>query len=675
MPNDRRKDALEYRIEAANTAFHRPHPEHLANGDEERYRNERYAMSFTKGLDHDLETGLLKEATHFNAFRRAIDEGYVGAFNAGVPVPTSDTDPATGQFTGETRDRRLWEAPTAGVVFELEGPDPQAVTMAPAPTLGSPELALEMAEVYELALLRDVPLSEFADSAAEKAVREKRGAPYATSTLPDLQFKSDAKGTPVGDALFRLSEFREKVGKGPFLDDLRPRLKNAVHHLVTAQELFRGSSPGNEVGPYLSQFLLIGTWDQSTPPEIIDGRAGSPEATLSARGQITYGSIQIDQRILVAEPNRDFMQTTKTWFDVQQGFQPTLERQLYSPDEGAGATEGFAARRFLSTPRDLATYVHFDALYEAYLNACLILWQQQAPLDPAFDQLSGHGRYHSLAGGLAGTTRNAGGFALFGGPHVLTLVTEVATRALKAVRFQKFNNHIRLRPETLAGRLALADAIKKPFPNLGESFEAMKHLMSKTVDAIVAHNRGGDGGKGKGARPFLPMAFAEGSPMHPAYGAGHATVAGACVTVLKAFFDTDAVFVRPQGKGEPRFKRYEGKCTIAGKEREADVPVAFVSDYAYQDDNGTPLEGHGLVSLDCVQPLTLEGELNKLAANISIGRNMAGVHYYSDYFDSVRMGEEIAIAMLEEQALGYKTDPFVMSVPTFDGGVRRIGRR
>ena len=28
--------------------------------------------------------------------------------------------------------------------------------------------------------------------------------------------------------------------------------------------------------------------------------------------------------------------------------------------------------------------------------------------------------------------------------------------------------------------------------------------------------------------------------MHPAYGAGHATVAGACVTMLKAYFDTSA---------------------------------------------------------------------------------------------------------------------------------------
>jgi len=31
---------------------------------------------------------------------------------------------------------------------------------------------------------------------------------------------------------------------------------------------------------------------------------------------------------------------------------------------------------------------------------------------------------------------------------------------------------------------------------------------------------------------LLPMAFPEGSPIHPAYGAGHATVAGACVTIL-----------------------------------------------------------------------------------------------------------------------------------------------
>ena len=145
--------------------------------------------------------------------------------------------------------------------------------------------------------------------------------------------------------------------------------------------------------------------------------------------------------------------------------------------------------------------------------------------------------------------------------------------------------------------------------------------------------------------------------MHPAYGAGHATVAGACVTILKAFFDTGSVLVKSRD-GTVAFKRIE----------QGDKGVVYRA-----PDLGKPSDC--LVEEEVRKPLTLEGELNKLAANISIGRNMAGVHYFTDYFDSVRMGEEIAIGILEEQALTYPTDPFVLSVPTFDGDVVRIGRR
>lgn len=141
--------------------------------------------------------------------------------------------------------------------------------------------------------------------------------------------------------------------------------------------------------------------------------------------------------------------------------------------------------------------------------------------------------------------------------------------------------------------------------------------------------------------------------MHPSYGAGHAAVAGACVTILKAFFDTSCLFVRRGG--QDLFRRYET----------GDLSVEY-----------TP-SADGLTLADSTGNafLSLEGELNKLAANISIGRNMAGVHYFSDYYDSLRMGEEIALGVLEEQALCYPTDPFVISVPTFDGEVRRIGNR
>ena len=59
--------------------------------------------------------------------------------------------------------------------------------MAPAPALGSMELAYEMAEVYELALLRDVPLTEFNDATVNPsllgAVTRLNNIDYATNCL------------------------------------------------------------------------------------------------------------------------------------------------------------------------------------------------------------------------------------------------------------------------------------------------------------------------------------------------------------------------------------------------------------------------------------------------------------------------------------------------------------
>ena len=81
--------------------------------------------------------------------------------------------------------------------------------------------------------------------------------------------------------------------------------------------------------------------------------------------------------------------------------------------------------------------------------------------------------------------------------------------------------------------------------------------------------------------------------------------------------------------------------------------------------------GNSLVAISLGQALTVEGELNKLAANISIGRNWAGVHYYSDSIESLRLGEQIAIGILEEQKLTYGEN-FSMTVPLFDGGAIRI---
>ncbi|BBD69474.1 putative vanadium-dependent bromoperoxidase [Nostoc commune NIES-4072] len=135
---------------------------------------------------------------------------------------------------------------------------------------------------------------------------------------------------------------------------------------------------------------------------------------------------------------------------------------------------------------------------------------------------------------------------------------------------------------------------------------------------------------------MLPLAFPEGSPTHPAYGAGHATVAGACVTILKAWFDEAWVIPEPV------------------------VP----------DAEGTKLVQYN--GADAGQ-MTVGGELNKIAANISIARNGAGVHWRSDYTESLKLGEQIAIGILQEQSLTFNEDNF-FNLTKFDGQKIKISR-
>ncbi len=616
MTDYRKTAAKEVRDAASQMAYDREHASHQDNGDEQRYASAHYAMSFTKGLEHNKETGVIEYADDYDNFRAAIDNGNVDAFTTSV--------------RSSHEKCRKWEAPTAGLVYDLQGPDSHAVTMAPAPALGSKELCYEMAEVYELALLRDVNLKEFS----------------GTGPSPAVQASCDRLNA-IGYAL--------DGSEG------RPRLN--VNNEVTPATAFRGSSPGVEQGPYLSQFMLIGNKSIAGDTAVGDGK-------------IAYGVLTIDQKVPEAVPGKDYMIRRDHWLKVQNGADTRNNNELF------GAKPN---RRFISTPRDLATYVHDDALYEAYLNACLILLGMGTPFDAGFDKLSGQGKLYlnsldpenkPLTAFYEYHEREAGGFALWGGPHILTLVTEVATRGLKAVRYQKFNTHMRLRPEALAGRIEYAKEIQECFPIIDGKFTDLEKCIIKTVEAISQFNSGQENG---GDTKLLPMAFQEGSPMHPAYGAGHATVAGACVTILKAFFDTSAVLVKRKNKEtgdtEIKFDHYQpgnGKCQpvakncTTGKEElyEPDEPVTFQPNDAMDE----------LVESRPDEFLTLEGELNKLAANISIGRNMAGVHYFSDYYDSLRMGEEIAIGILEEQALCYPTDNFVMTLPKFDGEFIRIGR-
>lgn len=591
----RRELAREKRLEAAQIAYHRGYLHHEHNEDEYKFQHphgmKSFLMSYTKGLCHDEITGLVKDPVHYLSFVRGIESGDpwdfentplgpVCDYSYGKLVPKWLSHKALkGGPDGKRVHVRAWESAGAGLTFDNQGPDAQAVTMPPAPKLGSDELTAEIAEVYAQAILRDVPLTAF----------------YPTIS------NSNAESIDIVNELNDLPWFAEKRRTGG-----RP---------LEIGSIFRGVTNGDHVGPYLSQFLLAGDTGLG------GGDKGGNEFYPSD-GRVNFGAYSFEHKVRTAIPKLDYMKTWEEWLDVQNGADLRgLESYIPEYDNDTRPT-----RRFITTGRDLATYVHYDALYQAYLNACLLLLSLGAPFDPGIPFQRKDEIDHQQ------------GFAHYGGPHILTLVTEVATRALKAVRYQKFNVHRRIRPEVLAARLEKKEELKHIAPELKEVFHALGDKFTSRVKSSSSEGN-----------MLLPMAFCEGSPMHPSYGAGHATVAGACVTILKAFFDTNK-YLKISSNGK--------KFSIADEPgRYAFVPK----------DDGTTLKA---VHSDA---LTVGGELNKLAANISIGRNWGGVHYFSDYEQSIYMGEEIALAMLQEQSILYNPlEGATMSVEKFNGEVVTI---
>ncbi len=591
---DRSKRASEIRAAADKIRAERPRVITTNNGEEDEYAP-YYITNFTKGLPHD-EYGVVKEGA-FEKFRNAINKP-----EWNFDVPKGDKEGYRSTIDGEkVSSFRKWESPLAGHVYDLQGPDAGDVGMAPAPRLDSPELAMEMAEVYAAALLRDVPFSTIEQGGDELIAQDPAGNDKAVASAQALI-----------DLISGMDWFKKEEDKLACQEGRRRKARLDKEGKFTRKTFLRGSAPGAKDSPFLSQFLLVGNKTRTNSHDIVGGYT-------------QYGTQVIDQRVHVHKVGVDFMTDWCSWLDVQNGANVSK------------AVEFYPCRRFITTPRDLATYVHYDALYQAYLNACLIMLGLEIPFDRGFPEGKGH------------PTRD--GFATFGGPHILSLVTEVATRALKAVRRQKFNYHRRARPEAIGALLtAHKNGKGEKFGEEGKAAidKLLKSLPAEMLKYVDKHNcrqNNPDIRKARklacnnlppltmGQNLLLPMAFPEGSPMHPSYGAGHATVAGACVTILKAFFE----MYDDDGK-------------------ECKFPCAYKP-----SDDGMSLE-------KVPDELTVQGELNKLAANISIGRNMAGVHYYSDYYDSLRMGERIAVGILQEQIITYG-EKVSMTFETFDGEV------
>lgn len=673
--SQRAKTAKQARDLATEISRIRPQAQTKSNGEEIEHcpadlseNAPGFAANFTKGLLHN-GNGMVQAPVDYLDFVEAINSTDLTLFEKHVTSAADRSVSFACTVGGAAPKWRGWESPRAGHVYELQGPDAGSVGMAPAPRVNSSEFVAEIAEVYGLALLRDVPF---------EVIAEGGGTTICECPPKGGKGKGKGKGKPAKsecvEAKLTAAEVADLITSLPFYSgtdnrsstptrmtsgyngfeqnrrDARLRFLGEGDALM-ADGLFRGSTHGAHQGPYISQFLLAGnTSRRGGVPGGSPSFPGEAASFDAEDGFIVYGTQIIDQRVVVHKQCLDHMVDWNHWLDVQNGANL------------GGASEFEAERRFISTPRDLATYVHYDALYQAYLNAALLLLGAGAGFSRGFPENSPSGRRTS--------------FATFGGPHILSLVTEVATRCLKAVRRQKFNYHRRGRPELVAARIALAHAAQNGKLKAGTTLEAVLGAAAKSfaaaedelpdalLEAIVAHNADQasktrlvncppnshpdavTAGNWPGQNTLLPMAFPEGSPMHPAYGAGHATVAGGCVTMLKAFFE---MFDDCRGEQE-RILDLDGNQTVW-------VP--------------NPSDRTQLKEETTSPNLTIQGELDKLAANISIGRNMAGVHFYSDYYDSVRMGERVAIGILMEQIPSYNESVETMFT-SFDGDLITI---
>jgi len=311
---------------------------------------------------------------------------------------------------------------------------------------------------------------------------------------------------------------------------------------------------------------------------------------------LTYGAIPVEQRMNTYLPlnagGADYLTDTASWLAVQNGFPPS-QPQRVDPTP-----------RHIRNGRDLAAYVHIDVLYEAYLNACIWLIDNHAPFNPGNPYVS---------------SRTQTGFGTFGSPHVKALLAEVSTRALKAVWFQKWFVHRCLRPEEFGGLVHFTKTQQASYP-------LHPDVLNSQAVAIVFADTGSY---------LMPHAFPEGCPQHPSYGQGHGSVAGACATIVKAFFDDTWVIPNPM---------------VASEDGLSLVPYT---------------------GADAGQ-ITVGGELNKVAANIALGRNHAAVHWRSDYQDSLILGEAIAISVLRDQRPCYNESFQGLTFTKFDGTVVRV---
>ncbi len=310
------------------------------------------------------------------------------------------------------------------------------------------------------------------------------------------------------------------------------------------------------------------------------------------------GAQGMNQQMLTYAPGVDYMTDPTTFQQVQNGIDTGLRNQL-DPQP-----------RYIHDGRGLGAFTHVDVLYQAYFTAYMVLGTIGAPVNPGNPYVG---------------SRTQNGFGTFGGPDFAAAITAVAGLAINNVWYQKWYIHLRHRPES-GGAI-----LRQILTGNGGTIDA-------TLNDNVLNSLAVQSSFDRYSDYFLSQAFPEGSPTHPAYPTGHGTVAGACITVLKFFFDGDFVIPNPIVPGSDGLSLLPYTGGDAGQ-------------------------------------ITVNGELNKLANNVSFGHGIhSGIHWRSDTDSSIKLGEALAISVLQDRALTYN-EKFTVNLTKIDGTTATISNQ
>lgn len=382
------------------------------------------------------------------------------------------------------------------------------------------------------------------------------------------------------DVPFNNYDCDEKINK--ILDYMNDRvvlskLKKYSHFgLITTKSIFRGISDNQLSGPYLSQFLYLNVPIGATTIVQKYNVYPTKEFSLLNNINVEWG-ISSNQIISIQETNLNNL--------------PPIPIEHLQ-------------KRYIYSGRALTEIVHNDPPYQFYYQASLILTTLGCQTNPGFPSFKNQTNLITNSGTS----------------QLLTSLGEVTNLALKHVWYWKWQVYRRMRPEVYS---LWIDNIKNNKVSNDKNYDISDVILKNNIlEEIKSYNL--DWGVENSFT--LPLTYREGSPTHPSYPAAHATIAGACCTLLKIFFDTEKKW-----NSLPELGKYE---------------LSQIKSLVVQsNEDGTELIPYN--DFD-IEEMTIAGEINKLGFNIGFGRNWAGVHYRSDIIEGLKLGEQIAIDYMKD---------------------------